>query len=49
MDNYVWPNEANMKRVKNVESSEKFTIIPTIDISKGRAVLVCQGKVVLDN
>ena len=29
--------------------NQKITIIPTIDISKGRAVLVCQGKVVVDN
>jgi phosphoribosyl-ATP pyrophosphohydrolase len=26
-----------------------FSVIPTIDISKGRAVLVCQGKVMKDN
>ena len=49
MERYVDLNEANMKRSNKNENFEKFSLIPTIDISKGRAVLVCQGKVVLDN
>lgn len=40
----------NMLKCDNCpDTNQKLTIIPTIDISKGRAVLVCQGKVVKDN
>jgi phosphoribosyl-ATP pyrophosphohydrolase/phosphoribosyl-AMP cyclohydrolase len=43
-------NETNITiEGSNNKNSQKMTIIPTIDISKGRAVLVCQGKVVVDN
>lgn len=38
----------NSSRFSKVFES-KLSIIPTIDISRGRAVLVCEGKVTMDN
>jgi phosphoribosylformimino-5-aminoimidazole carboxamide ribonucleotide (ProFAR) isomerase len=42
-------NLNNIKCESCQDLNQKLTIIPTIDISQGRAVLVCEGKIVKDN